>query len=146
MNTVSLTDQNLDDCVGVFIKAYNQPPWNYHWTFDKAKQYLIEYMNCTQFAGFILYDEGEPVGAILGHKKTWWTGPQFMIDEFFISPERQRKGYGKKLLDFCDQYANENGIELLILMTNKYMPAYQFYTKSGYINAEQYVFMFKQLL
>ncbi|HWZ15390.1 MAG TPA: GNAT family N-acetyltransferase [Mucilaginibacter sp.] len=146
MNTVPLTNQNLDDCTGVFLKSYNQPPWNYHWTFDKAKQYLSEYMNCTQFVGFILYDEGEPVGAILGHKKTWWTGPQFMIDEFFISPERQRKGYGKKLLDFCDQYANENGIELLILMTNKYMPAYQFYTKSGYINTEQYVFMFKQLL
>jgi aminoglycoside 6'-N-acetyltransferase I len=146
MNTVPLTNQNLDDCVGIFIKSYNQAPWNYHWTFDKAKQYLSEYMSCSGFAGFILYDEGEPVGAILGHKKTWWTGQQFMIDEFFISPERQRKGYGKKMLDVCDQYATENGIELLILMTNKYMPAYQFYTKSGYINTEQYVFMFKQLL
>ncbi len=146
MNTVPLTIQNIDDCTSVFIKSYNQPPWNYHWTFDKAKQYLKEYMSSSEFIGFVLYDGDEAVGAILGHKKTWWTGPQFMIDEFFISPEKQRKGYGKKLLDFCDQYANENNIELLILMTNKYMPAYQFYTKSGYINTEQYVFMFKQLL
>jgi len=146
MNIVPLTADNLDDCTGVFIKSYNQPPWNYHWTFDKAKQYLSEYMNCWSYAGFLLYDEEQPVGAMLGHKKTWWTGQQFMIDEFFISSEKQRMGYGKKLLDFCDRYANENQMELLILMTNKYMPAYNFYTKSGYITTEQYVFMFKQLL
>jgi aminoglycoside 6'-N-acetyltransferase I len=103
-------------------------------------------MDCKTFVGFVLYDEGEVVGVILGHNKTWWTGKQFMIDEFFISPERQRMGYGKKLLDFCDQYANENQVELLILMTNKYMPAYKFYNKSGYITTEQYVFMFKQLI
>lgn len=146
MAITPLTTQNLDECVNVFMKSYNAPPWNYHWNLENAKQYLSEYLDCKTFVGFVFCDEGEVVGAILGHNKTWWTGKQFMIDEFFISPERQRMGYGKKLLDFCDQYTSENQVELLILMTNKFMPAYKFYNKSGYITAEQYVFMFKQLI
>jgi aminoglycoside 6'-N-acetyltransferase I len=99
---VPITTENLDDCIVVFLKSYNQPPWNYHWTYEKAKQYLSEYLECKQFIGFALYDQNQAVGAIFGHKKTWWTNQQLMIDEFFISPEMQRMGYGKKLLEFCD--------------------------------------------
>ncbi|MGF7039431.1 GNAT family N-acetyltransferase [Mucilaginibacter lappiensis] len=145
MNIVPVTQENLNDCVNIFIKAYNQAPWNYQWTAEKASRYLAEYMSSGQFVGFILYDESVPVGAIFGHFKTWWTNDQLMIDEFFIAAEKQRKGYGKRLMEFCSAYAKEQDAELTILMTNKYMPAYKFYNKIGYLTAEQYVFMFKQL-
>jgi len=141
-----ITFENLDDCVSAFIKAYNGAPWNYNWTYDKAKQYLSEYMSCGQFVGFAIYDEGQLVGAILGHTKTWWTNQQLMIDEFFVSSDKQGKGYGKKLLAHCDIYAAEKGITTALLMTNKYMPAYNFYNKIGYTAADQYVFMFKQVV
>jgi len=143
---VPVTIENLGDCVSAFLKAYNGPPWNYNWTYEKAKQYLSEYMGCNQFAGFVLYDEELAVGATFGHTKTWWTDKQFMIDEFFISGEKQRMGYGKKLIGFCEQYANENQTGSIVLMTNRYMPSYGFYDKAGYTTTEQYVFMFKQLL
>jgi len=142
---VPLTAQNIGDCVSVFLKSYNCPPWNYCWTPEKAEQYLAEYLGCTQFVGFVLYDDERAVGAVLGHAKTWWTNRQLMIDEFFVSGEKQRMGYGKKLLDFCDQYARDKQIESIVLMTNKYMPAYNFYNKAGYTTTEQYVFMFKQV-
>ena len=140
-----ITAENLDDCVNAFLKAYNGPPWNYSWTYDKAKKYLSEYRSCSQFVGFVLYDEGQIAGATFGHIKTWWTNDQLMIDEFFISGEKQGKGYGKKLLAYCDQYASENQIGSIVLMTNRYMPAYGFYNKIGYTATEQYVFMFKQV-
>ena len=65
---------------------------------------------------------------------------------FFVSSEKQGKGYGKKLLDHCDKYAMENDLTTVVLMTNKYMPAYNFYNKIGYTATEQYVFMFKQVV
>jgi GNAT superfamily N-acetyltransferase len=145
MKIVPVTLENLNDCVNVFLKAYNQEPWNYHWTVEKATQYLSEYMSSGYFIGAILYDENVPVGAMFGHTKTWWTNKQMMIDEFFIASEKQRKGYGKQLMEFCSTYAKQQEAELLILMTNKYMPAYKFYDKIGYTTTEQYVFMFKQL-
>ncbi len=142
---VPVNDQNMYDCVSVFLKAYNCPPWNYHWTHERAKEYLAEYVSCNKFVGFVLYDEDEPVGAVFARSKTWWTGQQLMIDEFFVSQEKQRRGYGKKLLDFCDKYAAEQQMESIILMTNKYMPSYAFYNKLDYTTTEQYVFMFKQV-
>jgi len=145
MNILPIDKVNLHDCIDIFISAYNQAPWNHNWTFAKAKTYLSEYADSPGFVGFVLYDGNKPVGATFAHKKTWWTNEQLMVDEFFISSERQKKGYGKILMEHCNQYARANQIGLLILMTNKYMPAYKFYDRLGYITADQYLFMFKQL-
>jgi GNAT superfamily N-acetyltransferase len=136
--------ENIDECVSVYLKAYNCPPWNYSWTFEKAKDYLLEYMNCRQFIGFALYDEDKITGAVFAHRKTWWTGQQLMIDEFFVSQEKQRMGFGKRLLEHCDRYAADHQIGSTVLMTNKYMPSFKFYNSEGYTPTEQYVFMFKQ--
>ncbi|TWJ00646.1 aminoglycoside 6'-N-acetyltransferase I [Mucilaginibacter frigoritolerans] len=142
---VPITLENVDECVPAYIKAYNCPPWNYAWTYSKAQAYLVEYLGCQQFIGFALYDDDKLTGAVFAHVKTWWTNQQLMIDEFFVSQEKQRMGYGKKMLDYCDLYAAKYQIDSIVLMTNKYMPSYKFYNKEGYISTEQYVFMFKQI-
>jgi GNAT superfamily N-acetyltransferase len=142
---VPVNSQNIDACVSVYMKAYNCPPWNYRWTYDKAKQYLLEYKGCPQFVGFALYDNDVLVGAAFAHTKTWWTNDQLMIDEFFVSQENQGRGYGRKLLAFFDRYCLENQIGSIVLMTNKYMPSYPFYEKNGYTGIDPYVFMFKQV-
>lgn len=139
-----ITGQNIEACVAVYMKAYNCPPWNYHWTYERAKQYLLEYKNCGQFVGFALYDNGELAGAAFAHTKTWWTNTQLMIDEFFVAEEKQGMGFGKKLLDYCDNYCRENQLGSVVLMTNKYMPSWRFYEKNGYTTVDPYVFMFKQ--
>ncbi|MES2379322.1 MAG: GNAT family N-acetyltransferase [Bacteroidota bacterium] len=146
MDIRPITIANLDECIGIFMKAYNAPPWNYNWTPEKSKQYLSEYAVNPHFAGFILYDDNEPAGAVLAHKKTWWTSPQLFIDEFFITPNKQRMGYGKALMDHCTTYANDNELKILVLMTNKYMPSFKFYNKIGYTTTEQFTFMFKQVI
>ncbi|AYL95794.1 GNAT family N-acetyltransferase [Mucilaginibacter celer] len=145
MEIIAITENQLTHCAAILIEAYNAPPWNCRWTPEKAHQYLGELIDHRDFVGFMIYDENQPAGAILGHKKTWWTNKQLMIDELFVSPAHQKKGYGKKLLQFCEEYANSNQIELLVLMTNKYLPVYDFYEMAGYTLADQYVFMFKQL-
>jgi len=118
MNILPIDKVNLHDCIDIFISAYNQAPWNHNWTFAKAKTYLSEYADSPGFVGFVLYDGNKPVGATFAHKI---------------------------LMEHCNQYARANQIGLLILMTNKYMPAYKFYDRLGYITADQYLFMFKQL-
>jgi len=145
MDPILITEKHIADCASVMMDAYNAPPWNCKWTSDKAYLYVDELISSRDFIGFIIYDEGKPAGAILAHKKTWWTNKQLMIDELFVSPDFQKKGYGKKLLHFSEEYANANNIELLVLMTNKYLPVFDFYESMDYTIADQYVFMFKQL-
>lgn len=145
LKIIPITAENIDQCVAVFMESYNQPPWNYQWTLVRAKEYLMEYLGSAHFVGFVFYDQGVPVGAFLGHKKTWWTNSQLMIDEFFISPNKQRLGLGKSMMDYSYQYAEREKLELVVLMTNKYMPAYKFYNKIGFTTMEQFVFMFNQV-
>ncbi|MGN6638102.1 MAG: GNAT family N-acetyltransferase [Mucilaginibacter sp.] len=145
MNIRKLTQTDLDACVNLYMKAYNAPPWSYNWTYDKALKYLAEYVDRTRFVGFVLLDEGEIVGAMFGHSKTWWTQDLLYVDELFVSPAKQRSGYGKRLLDYTEDYAREQGYEVITLMTNKYMPAMKFYSGINYIHAEHFVFLFKPL-
>jgi aminoglycoside 6'-N-acetyltransferase I len=145
MTISKISPDTLDDCVKIYLKAYNRPPWNYQWTADMAKKYLLEYVGNPQFTGFALYDQDNIVAAVFGHEKTWWTAQQLIIDEFFVAPENQRMGHGNKLMNHVNEHAQKNGIDLVILMTNKYMPSYKFYNKIGFTTTEQFVFMFNQI-
>jgi GNAT superfamily N-acetyltransferase len=136
---------DLKECAEVFVTAYHGPPWNYDWTLGKAQLYLSEYLQSANFIGFLATEENKIIGATFAHKKTWWTGPQLMIDEFFIAPQEQKKGVGKRLMHDCMQFAKDNHIGLSVLMTNRFAPAFEFYERQGYTVTEQYIFMFKQL-
>jgi len=135
----------MDVYAKVFIRAYNQAPWNYHWQSEDAMKYLHEYTSAPGFKGFSLYDNDVFAGAILAHTKTWWNGPQLYIDEFFIDPDLQKKGYGKHLVSHTEQYALEHGLGTITLMTHKFMPAMKFYTDINYMQAPPFVILFKQL-
>ena len=145
MNIRPLTKEDIGKCAEFFIRSYNSPPWNYNWNYDKAVKYLTEYAERSRFVGFALCEEDKIAGAMFGHSKTWWTNDLLYVDELFISPDFQRKGYGKLLLDHTEKYAKGQGYEVISLMTNKYMPAMKFYNGIDYIHAEHFVFMFKPL-
>jgi len=140
-----LAIDDVEACSVIFMEAYNRQPWNYKWVQDKAIKYLTEYTGRNNFAGFVLWDDGVIMGAVFCHTKTWWTGNQFYIDELFVNPDKQGKGYGKKLISHCEEYCKQQGIETITLMTNNLMPAYEFYISNDYMKVGHYVFMFKQL-
>jgi aminoglycoside 6'-N-acetyltransferase I len=145
MTIIPLTKSDIEQCAELYIKSYNRPPWNYAFTKEKAVKYLTEYADRSRFVGFILVENEEIRGAMLGHSKTWWTDDLLFIDELFISPDSQRMGYGKRLLHHCQRYAKQEGYEVVTLMTNKHMPAINFYQEMDYLEAEQFVFLFKPL-
>jgi aminoglycoside 6'-N-acetyltransferase I len=145
MEICKITKNDIPRCAETFTQSYNQFPWNYNWKLEDAIKYLNEYVDAPHFGGFMICENDKVPGALFGHAKTWWTDNQFMIDELFIDPGMQGKGYGKLLLKQAELYAKDFSIERIILMTNKYMPALEFYNKNDFNKVEQYVFMFKQL-
>lgn len=145
MNILEINKNDIPRCAETFVASYNDMPWNYDWKLDEAIKYLHEYVDAPRFKGFMVCDGDKVAGALLGHTKTWWTNSQFMIDELFISPDKQGKGYGKLLLKQAELYASEFSLDRITLMTNKFMPALQFYNKNDFSKVDQYVFMFKEL-
>jgi aminoglycoside 6'-N-acetyltransferase I len=145
MNIRPLTLSDIEHCATVYIQAYNRAPWNYNFSKEKAIRYLTEYVERTRFVGFVITEGETIVGAMLGHAKTWWTNDLIYVDELFITPDSRGKGYGKKLLDHVENYAIDEGYEVITLMTNKHMPAFEFYQHIDYLPAEHFVFLFKPL-
>jgi aminoglycoside 6'-N-acetyltransferase I len=145
MNIRQLIKEDIDKCAQLLIQSYNCPPWNHQWDRGKAVKYLNEYADRDRFVGFVLCEDDYIAGAMFGHSKTWWTNDLLYVDELFISPGRQRLGYGKLLLSHTEQYAGEKGYDVVSLMTSKYMPAFKFYKSIDYTQAEHFVYFFKSV-
>lgn len=145
MTIKPITESDIEMCAKVFIEAYNQPPWNYQWQFEDALKYLKEYYVSPDFKGFLLFDGEVFAGAMFAHAKTWWTGPQLYIDELFIAPNEQKKGYGKAIITFAEEVALKEGLGTITLMTHKFMPAMKFYENIDFLHAQPLVILFKQL-
>ena len=146
MTIQPITEKDIENCAKIFVQTYNEAPWNYHWEFKNALMYLKEYYSSPQFKGFLLYDDDVFVGAMFAHTKTWWTGRQLYIDELFIDPHSQKKGYGRILMRHAEQYALENGLGTITLMTHKFMPSMKFYEGIDFMHAQPLVVLFKPLL
>jgi len=142
MKVQKLKKEDLKNCANLLIQAYNGRPWNYQWTLLKASLYLNELFESSRFVGFIMYDGDQLVAAMFAHVKTWWIDDQLMIDELFVSAQEQGKGYGQTLMNSAIEYAKNNNLGSITLLTHKYMPAGKFYEKNKFLKADQYVLMF----
>lgn len=140
-----IKDVDLEECAELLTLAYSRPPWNYQWTSGRAGSYLAELYNSSGFIGFGVNEGGTLLAAMFGHVKSWWIDDLLMIDELFVSPAHQGKGYGQSLLDTAENFCRENNISNVNLITHRFMPAMSFYEKNNFLQAEQYVLMFKEI-
>ncbi|HEY0666520.1 MAG TPA: GNAT family N-acetyltransferase [Sphingobacteriaceae bacterium] len=144
MNVKSITKEDINNCAHLIGTAYNNPPWNYKWEPGRATRYLNELFESSRFTGFCIYEGDIIAAAMFAHVKTWWINDLLMIDELFVSPQHQGKGYGQKLIDTAKKFCTEHNIGSITLITNAYMPAASFYKKNGFLQAEQYTLMFNE--
>jgi aminoglycoside 6'-N-acetyltransferase I len=141
----SITENDLPACAALLIDAYNREPWHNHWTMDTAMRYLSEFLRAERFKGFLMEQDGRAVGAAFCHSRTWWTGDELYVDEFYIASDMQRKGLGGELMAALEAYVQEQGWNGITLLTNRHFPARDFYQKHGFSEAEHVVFMYKVL-
>ena len=138
--------EDLNHCVELLIETLNCEPWKENWTAETATRLLSELVEYSNFIGFVaLDDDNAIVAAIFARKKTWWTNDEVFIEEFFVKPSMQNKGYGKRLLNYLENYCKENGLAGTTLLTNRYMPAKNFYEKNGYALADHVIFLYKEV-
>jgi aminoglycoside 6'-N-acetyltransferase I len=136
-------NRDLEQCAGVMMEAYNGPPWNDHWTLEKAIRFLREFVDSPRFFGFTLWEGDALVGAAFCREKTWWNNDEIFVEEFYVAPQYQRQGYGKQLLQAIEAHIREHSLAGFTLLTNRYMPALAFYQKNDFVLADHVAFMYK---
>ncbi|WP_165763684.1 hypothetical protein [Halalkalibacter urbisdiaboli] len=80
MGFTRLFDNNdFISCVNLYIKVFNQEPWNDNWSYKKAVGYLGDMVNTPGFEGFVVTEDTNIVGFIFGYRKQWWQGDIFFL-------------------------------------------------------------------
>ncbi|MEC1261039.1 GNAT family N-acetyltransferase [Bacillus swezeyi] len=134
-------ESDLLKCAETFIDVFNKEPWNDEWTLEKAKQYLFHFYQTPGFKG-ILAAEGEAIiGFIFGIHRVWWRGDEFFIHEMCVMADCQKKGVGKALLHYLIEEMKESDITNISLLTDRGIPAEEFYKKNGFEEIERLVFL-----
>lgn len=145
MTIRALRGEDLASCAEILCSVYNNEMWQCRWSREKAIEYLIDFYNMNKFVGYVLEEDGIINAALLGHEKVWWNNSEVFVEEMFVRPELQRRGYGTLLLQRLEEYINEKGLAGITLSTNKYAPAPLFYRKNGFVDCEHVLYMCKEM-
>ena len=82
--------------------------------------------------GYVLFDGQTPVG-LLRYNLFWDTVP--FCNLIFIDWDYQRKGYGRKLMEFWENEMKALGHDMVLVSTQADETAQHFYRKLGYRDA-----------
>jgi aminoglycoside 6'-N-acetyltransferase I len=137
---------DLDECVILFKNVFSADPWYDEWaSLDQSRNYLSELIENPVFEGFVIRENSKIVAACLGHRRSWWMGKEFFVDEFFVENEKQGNGIGAQLLDYVVSELARERYTRLTLLTNKEIPAENFYLKNGFYNNQKRTVMVREL-
>ncbi len=128
---LSIKDKEI--ITDVFVGVFTKVPWNDDWS-DKAQ--LDMYINDLVGQGYSLtyglFDDNELIGISLGYVKHWYSGTEYIINEFCVKTDRQGAGAGSFFIVEIEKAIKVLGIKQIFLLTDSNVPAYNFYKKNGF--------------
>ena len=132
-----LDKQHLDECAKGYVEAYKYKPW----TVERAREYLSDLYNTPRSIGFCAYENDIFVGAIFCREIVGSKYNRLSIEDVFVVPGEQRKGYGNALVDIVRRYVCKNNLDAITLMTERDNPAITFYEKCGFTQVVSIAFL-----
>lgn len=139
------TIEDVDKCVELFKDVFSDYPWYDNWvSVGQAKIYLMELIGNPVFEGFVAYEGSNIAAVCFGHKRSWWMGKEFFIDEFYVANEKQGNGIGTKLMNYVKASLIKKNYTRLVLLTNKGIPAEEFYAKNGFYTSKNRIGMISE--
>lgn len=144
MNISKMSDKHLDECVNLFIDVFTRAPW--HDTYDSREQvvrFFQNFMADNYFIGYVLEKGGRIIALSIGMRKPWINGMEYYIDQFCVAPELQGKGIGSRFLQLIESEIRAEGMNAMILNTERGFPSERFYLKNGFQPADELVTLIK---
>lgn len=138
--------EDLDPCADLFLRVFGEEPWNDRWpSVERARSYLADFVATPGFMGFVALESTQFVALCVGHRRRWWQGDEYYVDELCVAPERQGQGIGTRFLSYIEERLLEQGIRHVVLLTRTDVPAAAFYEKQGFRTSSGTIFMYRNL-
>lgn len=130
----------------LFVSVFSQEPWKDDWSDEEQlRQYIQDLIDQRNSLTFGLYEGEELVGISMGRIKHWYTGTEYCIDELCISTLKQGRGIGAFFMAQIEKACKRLGFTHIFLLTERDVPAFQFYKKQKFYELEKSVAFAKKL-
>lgn len=127
----TLTSDNLDLCVSLYVETFNAPPWNESWRFEDAAQRLGDFLATPRTYGVCLTDPADRLlGFALGHLERSEAEDHFLLKEMCVRAPQQRHGHGTRLLNALGERLGQ--VSHWYLLTARDSNASAFYESNGF--------------
>lgn len=145
MHLKELTIENLNEIRELFRSVFTAPPWNDDWSDEEQLDNYLKDLMCVRTPLILaLIKEDEMIGIAIGNIRHWHSGTEYFIEELCIRTDMQKQGHGRKFLRLIEDYLKEHGLHQIFLMTERHVPAYQFYKDLGFEELPEHVSFFRE--
>lgn len=144
MTIINIEEVHLPACAKILEEGYGRPPYEETFQASTAEEYIRgKYRNCKEHSFVALDADGRVAGFIFLNMSAWGSGPQAVLEEIVVDPQRQGTGIGTALLSFAHTYLASKGVKSAMLWVKKEDRLIKFYERHGYEVAQDFVVMFK---
>ena len=134
MELKRLTIRDRKMITELFTDVFTNEPWNDDWSDTEQLNAYITDLTGQSYSLTLGYFDGDRLaGLSMGYIKHWYSGTEYIINEFCVDRKMQGKGIGSEFMNAIEAYLSENGISQIFLLTDKDVPAYSFYQKNGFM-------------
>ena len=118
----------------LYRDAFNGPPWNEKWSFERAKIRILDLVKYERSLGIVACNPASqtPLAIAIGVFQTCADYDQFYINELCVHPDWQKQGLGQLTLNKIIETAFEQGAQKIYLYTEKNSHLEKFYAKRGF--------------
>lgn len=139
-----LSNEILDVCVDLFIDTFSKEPWNdVYDSRNQVEDLFKNHMNNNYFVGYVLKEKDSIVALSIGMKKPWINGMEYYIDQFCVKVCMQGQGVGSLFMELIQEEIKKQGMNAIILTTDKGFPSEKFYLKNGFNSLVELVVLAK---
>lgn len=132
---MSITDK--DEVKSFFREVFTKEPWNDDWSNEEQlDNYIVDLIGNSNSLTLAYYDNDKLVALAMGHVKHWYSATEYFIDELCVKTELQGQGIGGKFVAAIERYLKQQDIKAIFLLTERDVPAYEFYKKHGFEECE----------
>ena len=144
LKIIKIEKNIVDECVDLFIHTFSQEPWNdVYESRNQIVTFFGNFIKNNYFIGYAGVIDDKVIALSIGMKKPWVEGMEYYIDQFCIKTELQGQGIGSKFIDLIECDIKYQGMNAMILNTERQCPAKTFYEKNGFQVIEDLIILAK---
>jgi aminoglycoside 6'-N-acetyltransferase I len=123
----------IDNCVDLFIETFTKEPWNdVYESREQVVSFFNNHFNNNYFVGYVAMLDDNVIALSIGMRKPWMEGVEYYIDQFCVSYGMHGRGIGSWFIKEIEENIKKQGMNGMILNTEKDYPSQKFYEKNGF--------------